>query len=133
MANARKNYKELTAVAAARETIKSFSPAILGKGRKNGGGVQFQKARAEVLERVRAIAPLPGEQHTDWNIFKTNWDQAMAREHGENLADMFAEWMQSVVAELMAGITEAFSEFMHRKTQRVLSKLQVLVILGVLT
>ena len=72
MANARKNYKELTAVAAARETIKSFSLAILGKGRKNGGGVQFQKARAEVLEGVRAIAPLSGEQQTDWDEFKTN-------------------------------------------------------------
>lgn len=128
--NIRKASRDACAVVTARETIKTFSLLSLGKGKKNGGGAQCQKLRFEVLERVRAIAPLSAEQSNDWENFKLSWDKEMASTHGENWADLFAEWTNHVLEELAAGNTHAFSHFMFRESKRVLADHPVLVVPG---
>ena len=127
---ARRDNRQAEAVAAARESIKSFSPLMLGQGKKKGGGPQFQKARFEVLERVRSLATLSPEQGNDWEYFKTSWDRVMAEAQGEGWADLFAEIVQHVVDELGKGDKSALSAFMHRETQRVLADIPALVLPG---
>ena len=114
----------------ARETIKAYSLFSLGKGKKNGGGAQCQKLRFEVLERIRAIAPLSAEQANDWENFKLSWDKEMSSTHGEDWADLFAEWTNHVLEELAAGNANAFSLFMFHESQRVLAHHPVLVVPG---
>ena len=127
---ARRDIREAAAVITAKETVKSFSLASFGEGRKNGGGAQFQKARFEALERVRAAAQLSPEQLNDWEYFKTNWDKAMAESHCVNWTKLFAEIVQNVLEELEGGELNAFSDFVHKETKRVLGDIPGLVIPG---
>jgi len=127
---ARKDLREVDAVVTAKEAVKSYSILALGQGKKKGGGAQFQKARFEVLERVRSVAVLSPEQRNDWDYFKQNWDRVMAESHGENWGGLFAEVIQNVVDELQGGKETALSDFMHRETKRVLADVPALVVPG---
>ena len=109
----------------------AFLHARSGGGKKKGGSAQHQKARLEVLERVRLIAELLPKQRNDWEYFRMNWDKQMADNHGEDWAEMFAEMIQHVLDELSAGHSNAFSAFMHKETQRVLTDVPVLQLPGV--
>ena len=99
---AQKEHKTAEAVVTASEFKKPFSLAALGQGRKNGGGVVYQKARFEVMERIRAAAALSSEQATDWDFFKTAWDREMADAQQEKRGELFAELMQHILKELAA-------------------------------
>ena len=127
----KKSLKEVTAVVAAAEALKTFTPVVLGHGKKNAGGVQCQKSRFEVLDRVRRVAELSQEQRNDWDHFKTNWDKAMVESHGDTWGGLFSEIIQKVVGDLQGGATTALSEFMHNETTRVLGGLTALVVPGV--
>ena len=80
---AQKEHKAAEAVVTASEFKKTFSVAALGQGKKNGGGAACQKARFQVMERIRAAAELSPEQANDWEFFKTTWDREMADAHQE--------------------------------------------------
>ena len=42
----------------------------------------------------------------------------MLEEHGDEWAQVFAEWAQRVVAESEGGVANAFSQFVHNETRR---------------
>ena len=92
--------------------------------------MQFQKARQEVLNRVRSFADLPLEQRNDWQYFVATWDSNMAEEHGEDWAGLFAEIVQNVINELEAGNRNALSEFMQQESERVLGHVPTLKVPG---
>ena len=110
--------------------MKSFSPAMLGQGQKKGGGQQYQKARQEALNRVRSCATLSPEQLNDWKLFATTWDSKMAEAHGKDWAGLFAEILQNVLDEIEGGNREAFSQFMHRESTRILGEVETLRLPG---
>ena len=64
----RKEHTQLVAQIENLAAIKSYSLEALGKGKKNGGTAQYQKARHEALKRLRAISPLTPEQQNDWHF-----------------------------------------------------------------
>ena len=103
---------------------------MLGEGKKKEGIQQHHKARLEVLQRVRKAAELSPEQTSQWEYFKTVWDQKMAEAHGENWAQLFAELIQKVLNDLADGRRNALSEFMQNETKRVLADVPALVVLG---
>ena len=56
MAKTRKQIRAAEEILEARGAISSVTPAMLGQGKKKGGGAQCQKARLEALNRVRSCA-----------------------------------------------------------------------------
>jgi len=88
---ARKEQRDAEAVVTVMEEVKVYSLEMLGKGKKRGGTHQNQKARLEVLQRLRRAAELSPQQTSQWEYFKTNWDREMAEAHGEDWAELFAE------------------------------------------
>ena len=68
LSRARKAQREAEAVVTAMEAAKAYSLEMLGKGNKNGGNQQHQKARLEVLQRVRRAAELSPEQTSQWEF-----------------------------------------------------------------
>ena len=127
---ARKENREALEVVASREEAKKYSLESLGHGKKKAGGAQCAKVRGEVLQRVRLVGQLSLAQKTEWDYFKTEWDKVMAETHGEKWAELFSEYIQNVHNELDNGNRGALSEFLHRETQRVLTKVPVLQIRG---
>ena len=129
---AQKEHKAAEAVVTASEFKKTFSLAALGQGKKNGGGKDTcQKARFQVMDRIRAAAELSPEQANDWEFFKTTWDREMADAQQEKWGELFAELMQHILNELAAGKKEALSKFMHAETQRVLGDVPALSVPGI--
>ena len=92
-----------------------------GKGKSKACYQQHQKARLEVLQRVRRAAELSPEQTSQWEFSKITWDREMAAAHGENWAELFAQLVQQVVNDLTEGRRNALSVFMHNETRRVLA------------
>ena len=129
LAKTRKDTRAAEEIHEARCAMKSYDPAMLGQGKKKGGGAQCQKARLEALNRVRSCAVLSPEQQNDWQFFATAWDNAMVEAHGELWANLFAEILQGVLGEL-EGNANAFSEFMHNESMRVLGEVEVLRLPG---
>ena len=82
------------------------------------------------MNRVRQLAELSLEQQNDWDYFTTSWDQELAEMLGGEWPEMFAEMVQEILNELMAGNRGALSEFMHRETQRILGSVPVLRVPG---
>ena len=84
--------------------VKSHSLPMFGQGKKNGGGAQYQKARRDLMDRVRGIAALPADQKNDWPLIASSWDQKMAEAHGDEWPEQFAQIMQNVL-NLLEGET----------------------------
>ena len=129
--------KDADAVVTAMEEVKvkvysleKLALEMLGKGKKKGGNQQHQKARLEVLQRLRRAAELSPEQTSQWEYFKTTWDREMAEAHGEDWAELFAELVQKVLNDLGEGRSNALSVFMHNETKRVLAETPALLVLG---
>ena len=112
------------------EEVKAYSLDMLGHGKKNAGNQQNQKARLEVLERLRRAAELSAAQTSAWDFFKTSLDRVMAEEQGEGWAELFAQSTQNVVNDLMRGVINALSVSMDNETRRVLSELPALQVPG---
>ena len=127
---ARKASQELGAAVAAKDAIKTYTAEMLGDGKPLGGGAQFQKARAEVLDRLRSLFELSPEQRNDWPSFKQSWDKALAAAIGETWGQVFAEIVQYLLDELEDGNTSALSEFMVAESLRVLRDVPVLRVPG---
>ena len=127
---ARKEQRDAEAVVTAMEEVKWYSLEMLGKGKKRGGTQQNQKARLEVLQRLRKAAELSPEQTSQWEYFKTTWDREMAEAHGEDWAELFAELVQQVLNDLAEGRSNALSVFMHNETRRVLAETPALLVPG---
>ena len=130
---ARKEQRDAEAVVTAMEEVKVYSLEMLGKGKKRGGTQQNQKARLEVLQRLRKAAELSPEQTSQWEYFKTTWDREMAEAHGEGWAELFAEMIQKVLNDLTEGRSNALSVFMHNETKRVLADTPALVVPGLVS
>ena len=130
MQRARKEQRSAEAVVTAMEDVNVYSFEMLGKGRKKAGTQQHQKARLEVLERLRRAAELSAAQTSAWDLFKNTWDQEMAEAHGESWAELFAQLVQKVINDLAEGRSNALSVFMHNETRRVLSDTPALLVLG---
>ena len=109
-------------------SAQAFTLTQLGQGRKNGGIQAHQKHRAEVLERVREVAELSPEQTCHWICFKRAWDETMAETHGVNWGGFFAQIVQKLLDDIIAGETDALSLFMEREKQRVLGAVPALVL-----
>ena len=127
---ARKEQRDAEAVVTAMEEVKVYSLEMLGKGKKRGGTQQNQKARLEVLQRLRKAAELSPEQTSQWEYFKTTWDREMAEAHEEDWAELFAEMVQQVLNDLVEGRSNALSVFMHNETRRVLAETPALLVPG---
>ena len=127
---ARKEQRDAEAVVTAMEEVKWYSLEMLGKGKKRGGTQQNQKARLEVLQRLRKAAELSPEQTSQWEYFKTTWDREMAEAHEEDWAELFAEMVQQVLNDLVEGRSNALSVFMHNETRRVLAETPALIVPG---
>ena len=127
---ARKEQRSMEAVVTAMVAVKVFSLEMLGKGKKKGGNQQHQKARLEVLERLRRCAELSPAQTTSWELFKKTWDTEMAEAHEEDWAELFAQLVQNVLNDLPEGRSNALSEFVHNETRRVLSDTPALLAPG---
>ena len=127
---ARTEQRSAEAVVAAMEGVNVNSLDMLGKGRKKAGTQQHQKARLEVLERLRRAAELSAAQTSAWDLFKNTWDQGMAEAHGENWAELFAQLVQKVLNDLAEGRSNALSVFMHNDTRRVLKDTPALFVPG---
>ena len=113
-----------------REVWKTYTPEMLGQGKKGGGGADFVKRRMGVLNRIRQLAPLSLEQQNDWDYFTTSWDRQMAEYLAGDWPEMFCEHVQHILDELRAGSLNALSIFMNQETQRVLGDVAVLRIPG---
>ena len=109
--------RDAAAVVAATD-LKVLPLLVLRNG-GNMGGLQHQKARLEVLERLRRAAVLSPDQMSQWEDFKNSWDREMVEAHGENWAEVFAELVQQVLTDLGEGRSNALSVFMHNETSRV--------------
>ena len=125
---ARKEQRDAEAVVTAMEEVKVYSLDMLGKGKKKAGSQQHQKARLEVLHRVRRAAVLMPEQTSQWEYFTTTWDREMAEAHGEDWAELFAQTIQKVLNDLADGQHNALSVFMHNETSRVLADTPALLV-----
>ncbi len=117
---ARKDRKRDDKVLTAMVSATSLTLAMLGHGKEHGGIQQHQKNRQEVLERVREVAELSPEQTCHWGFFKLTWDQQMAEVHGVTWGGLFAEIIQKLLDDLLAGKTDALSVFMEDEKKRVL-------------
>ena len=86
---ARKEQRDAEAVVTAMEEVNVYPLEMLGTGNKKGGNQQHQKARLEVLQRLRRVAELSPGQTSQWEYFKAIWDREMAEAHGEEWAELF--------------------------------------------
>jgi hypothetical protein len=108
-------------------SVKSFSPEMLGNGLSNGGQVQHRNRRHEVLDRLLARGKdLASQQLNDWQWFKKEWDAAMAATHGKEWGSKFAGMAQHILQQLESGNSSAVAEFMYNETIRVLNTVPAL-------
>ena len=114
-----------------QHTIKRFSLKSLGDEQKQIGGAKCRKQRCSVLDRfARLGTQLSPEQKNDWDWFKEAWDEKMATEHAEAWGGVFATWMQQVLDDIHAGVSNAFSLFVHNETRRCSDDVQMLAMPG---
>ena len=125
---AKQDIKHHDKVLVALTASRAYTVKMLGEGHKKGGTTQHAKNRRQVLEQVREVAELAPEQTHHWHLFKTAWDDAMVAFHPEKWAGVFAEIVQSLLKDLLAGKTDALSLFMENEKTRVLSNVPALVI-----
>ena len=84
----------------------------------------------DVLDRIRRAAELSARQTGAWDFFKTSWDRAMADSHREHWAELFAQFTQNIINDLMHGTSNALSVFMDNETRRVLPEIPALAVPG---
>ena len=112
----------------AKHMVKTFTPEQLGHGNKKGHGAQGRKRRFEVLDRLARVGSrLSPAQVNNWTYFKEAWDECMLHQHKEDWGRKFAEWCHQVIIGFQDGISNAFSLFVQRETQRCLGDTPVLV------
>ena len=128
MKKARQGLGDVTAVVAAQEAVKSYSPAALGEVQKKGECVQCQKMRFEVLELVCAVVKFSPAQRNVGD-FKQNWATAVAETNTENWTNLFVEIIQRVIEQFECGKAITLSELMHDETMRVLDSIPSLRVL----
>ena len=80
----------------------------------------------DVLDRIRRAAELSARQTGAWDFFKTSWDREMANMHREQWAELFAQFTQNIINDLMHGTSNALSVFMDNETRRVLADIPIL-------
>ena len=127
---ARNEHCEAEAMVMAAQEVRAYSLEMLGKGKKSGGLQQHQKARLDVLQRLRRVSELTPEQTSQWEFFTTTWDRQMAECHGDQWAELFAQMTQQVLNDLADGRSNALSVFMHNETKRVLADTPALIVPG---
>jgi len=124
---ARAKLKETQSLHECGETLKRFSPKMLGDECAHGGPNHCRQARFEVLERLLAHGnALTPQQKNDWPWFKREWDAKMAAAHDKTWGSKFAGYMQNLVEELEKGNASAVTDFMCNETMRVLNDVPTL-------
>ena len=124
----KQDVKHQDKVMAAMAVSRAYSLLSLGDGNKKGGNKEHRKNRSKVLEQVREVGELTPYQTFHWNFFKNAWDDAMMVFHKEQWGKVFAQLMQKVMDDLLAGQTDALSVFVENEKIRVLSHVPALVI-----
>ena len=124
--------KELEAVLDMKEAVKTFTPELLGKGKKSAGGVKGLRNRHDLLDRLAALGTqLSPPQRNDWEWFKQSWDAAMLEAHGDEWPSLLPTWMNKVLEDMaQEGGSNAFSLFVHSETQRCLRDIPALQVPG---
>lgn len=122
----RAQLREAQNLKAMKDALKSYTPEMLGHGRRGGGAIVHRNHRQEVLDRLASQGPLTAAQRNDWQWFKNEWDSKMAEIHGELWGQKFAEIAQGLLAQMENGSQSAISQFMHAETRRVLCCVPVL-------
>ena len=125
---AKKDVKHQDKVLAAMTASRAYTLAMLGDKHKKGGTKEHAKNRSKVLEQVREVGELSAEQTFHWSFFKTAWDESMVAFHKDKWAGVFAEVVQNILKDLLAGQTDALSVFVENEKARVLSNVPALVI-----
>ena len=121
--------KQKDKVMAALAASRAYTLEMLRAKHRTGGTKQHAKNRSQVLEQVREVGELSAVQTSHWNSFKVAWDGAMAAFHKENWAVFFfAEMMQKVLQDLLAGQTDALSVFLDHEKAPVLGEVPALVV-----
>ncbi len=102
-----------------KHVMKSFSLEELGKDRSRGGGAAGKKRRFEVLDRLARIDQgLSASQKNDFAWFKDAWDAQMLDAPGEQWAEVFAGWVQKVLADSEGCVRHEFSLFVHSESRK---------------
>lgn len=122
----RAQLREAQNLKATKDALKSYTPEMLGHGRRGGGVVAHRSRRQEVLDRLASQGSLTAAQRNDWQWFKDEWDSKMAEIHGELWGQKFAEIAQGLLAQMENGSQSAVSLFMYAETRRVLCNVPVL-------
>ena len=121
LAKIKRAQQDIESKHACSAAMKMFSVEMLGANDSKAGGAASRKNRVEVLDRVaRHGAGLSAAQQNDFEWWKRAWDDAMVEQHKGQWAETFATWMQDVIS---SSETNAFSQFMHTETNRVLRHL----------
>ena len=111
----------------AKHAAKTFTIEDLG-----GGGGRGKKQRLELLDRLSRLgAGLAAQQRNDFDWFKKAWDTKMSDEHGDAWPGLLGGWVQQVLSDHAAGISNAFSVFVHFETVRVFHEEVALYVPGV--
>ena len=87
---------------------------------------RFQRAQAKPLR----VGGLTQEQNGQWEFFKTQWDATQASAIGADWGKTFAEYIQDVLLKMLHGESDAFSKFVKKETDRVLTGKGALVAPG---
>ena len=109
-------------VAESLTVLRSFETADLGHGHPRGGTADHIRNRMNVLDRVRArAAPLPIEQHNDWQWFKKRWDKTrlelLPPAHRPVWAVTFKDIAVRLLNEISNGDYNALSRWMAEESR----------------
>ena len=131
LAKKKKEFLTLESALVTRHALKRYSPETLGQGKPRSGGATARKMRFEVLDRLSKLGTgLTGAQRNDWAWFREAWDAKMCAEHGVDWGGIFAGWIQKVLDDLMDGVSNALSVFVHEETSRCFGDMEMLAIPG---
>ena len=100
---AKKDVKQQEKVLAAMMASRAYTSPMLGTGHKKGGAQWHAKNRRQVLVQVREVGELSPEQQFHWHLFKTAWDESIVAFQRDKWAGAFAEMMQKILQDLLAG------------------------------
>ena len=122
----KQDVKHQDKVLAAMATSRAYTLEMLGATHKKGGTKEHAKNRSKVLDQLREVGELSAEQTFHWTFFKVAWDTSMVAFHKDKWAGFFAEMVQKVLQDLLAGQTDALSVFVETEKARVLSDVPAL-------
>ena len=96
-----------------------------------GGTKAHQKARFDILDRIRSVSKLTPPQANIWQLFKEEWDERRRKGVGIRWGSVFAEEMKQILSDLQNGSVDAFSVWMENERKRILPDAECLMLPGI--